>query len=164
MTFDEWAPAGLPRLLRFAAVLCGGGDLAEDVVQDVLIKAHRHWDRVRSADQPEAYLRRMVVNEFLSWRRKWSRFVPRPEILPAEPVADHARQQADRDQLIGELAKLPRRQRAVLVLRYYGGQSDQEIADTLGCATSTVRAHASRALAALRIELTNDLSGAHHAH
>jgi RNA polymerase sigma-70 factor (sigma-E family) len=168
VTFDEWARVGLPKLLRFATVLCGTGDLAGDVVQDVAIKAHRHWDRVAAAESPDAYLRRMVVNEYLSWRRKWSRIVPRPEIFPTEAVADHADQQADRDELITELAKLPRRQRAVLVLRYFGGLSDPEIAETLGCSPSTVRAHASRALAALRIELTNPKpfqpTGATHAH
>ncbi|MEV8372298.1 SigE family RNA polymerase sigma factor [Kribbella sp. NPDC056861] len=168
MTFDEWTRAGLPTLLRFATVLCGSGDLAGDVVQEVAIKAHRHWDRVAAAANPEAYLRKMVVNEYLSWRRKWSRFVPRPEIFTAETVADHADQQADRDELIAELAKLPRRQRAVLVLRYFGGLTDAEIADLLGCSGSTVRAHASRALATLRIELVAPKSfqntGVTHAH
>ncbi|GAA1605663.1 SigE family RNA polymerase sigma factor [Kribbella sancticallisti] len=153
MTFEEWARVGLPKLLRFATVLCGSGDLAADLVQDVAVKAHRHWDRVATADSPNAYLRKMLVNEYLSWRRKWSRFVPRAEIVPSEQIADHANQQADRDQLLTELAKLPRRQRAVLVLRYFGGLSDPEIAETLGCSASTVRAHASRALAALRIEM-----------
>lgn len=170
MTFDEWARVGLPKLLRFATVLCGSGDLAGDVVQDVAIKAHRYWDRVEAASHPDAYLRKMVVNEYLSWRHKWSRIVPRPEIFSDELVADHADQQADRDELILELAKLPRRQRAVLVLRYYGGQSDSEIAETLGCSASTVRAHASRALAALRVEMVtpktfqNARTGVSHAH
>ncbi|MFI7060713.1 SigE family RNA polymerase sigma factor [Kribbella sp. NPDC050124] len=153
MTFDEWTRSGLPGLLRFATALCGSGHLAEDLVQDVAIKAHRNWSRVSSAGHPDAYLRRMVVNEYLSWRRKWSRYVPRAEIFPAEETADHADAAADRDVLISELAKLPRRQRAVLVLRYYGGLSDAEIAETLGCSAGTVRAHASRALATLRIEL-----------
>jgi RNA polymerase sigma-70 factor (sigma-E family) len=168
VTFDEWARVGLPKLLRFATALCGTAALAGDVVQDVAIKAHRHWDRIGSATNPDAYLHKMVVNEYLSWRRKWSRMVPRPEIFPAEPVADHADQQADRDELITELAKLPRRQRAVLVLRYFGGMSDPEIAETLGCTASSVRAYASRALAALRIELKATRSfqntGVTHAH
>jgi RNA polymerase sigma-70 factor (sigma-E family) len=153
VTFDEWTRSGLPRLLRFATVLCGSGDLAEDVVQDVALKAHRNWDRISAAGSPDAYLRRMVVNEYLSWRRKWSRFVPRAEIVPAENTADHADRTADRDELLGELAKLPRRQRAVLVLRYFGGLTDNEIAETLDCSPGTVRSHASRALATLRIEL-----------
>ena len=175
MTFDEWTRQGVPKLLRFATVLCGDGHLAEDMVQDVVIKAHRSWDRIQQADRPDSYLRRMVVNEFLSWRRKWSRFVPRPEIEsdlgselgPDRSTQDHADRHADRDELIGELAKLPKRQRAVLVLRFYAGLSDQEIAATLGCSAGTVRGYASRALATLRIELTdstNSRIGAHHAH
>ncbi len=167
MTFDEWTRTGLTPLLRFATVLCGGsGHLAEDVVQDVAIKAQRNWSRIEAATSPDAYLRRMVVNEYLAWRRKWSRYVPRAEILPSGHVADHADQAADRDQLQAELAKLPRRQRAVLVLRYYGGLTDPEIADTLGCSPGTVRAHASRALATLRIEFTSNrvTEDVHHAY
>lgn len=156
MTFDEWASQHLPAVLRFATALCGGRHLAEDVVQEVLLKAHIRWERIEAADNPDAYIRRMVVNEFLSWRRKWARVIPRADVevptwVPGAAV-DHATNHADRDELLAELGKLPRRQRAVLVLRYYGGQSDHEIATTLGCSPSTVRAHASRALATLRVE------------
>lgn len=167
MTFDDWARTELPGLLRFATALCGSRHLAEEISQDMLVKAHRHWDHIQQADRPEAYLRRMLVNEFLSWRRKWSRFVPKPEIWATETEADHADELAIRDELIAELAKLPRRQRAVLALRYYGGFSDAEIAETLSCSPSTVRAHASRALATLRVGLdpaTKQQTGASHAY
>ncbi|MFG1626183.1 SigE family RNA polymerase sigma factor [Kribbella sp. NPDC049227] len=166
MTFEEWTRSGLPPLLRFATALCGSAHLAEDVVQDVAVKAQRKWSRIEAADNADAYLRRMAVNEYLDWRRKWSRFVPRAEIIPAEHIADHADRTADRDQLLGELAKLPRRQRAVLVLRYYGGLTDNEIAETIGCSPGTVRAHASRALASLRIEFTSNpvTEVVHHAY
>jgi RNA polymerase sigma-70 factor (sigma-E family) len=170
VTFEEWTRQGVPKLLRFATVLCGDGHLAEDMVQDAVIKAQRNWDRIQQADRPDAYLRKMVVNEFLSWRRKWSRFVPRPEIEDST-APDYADRHADRDQLIAELAKLPKRQRAVLVLRFYGGLSDPEIAETLGCSAGTVRGYASRALATLRIELvpsptlpTSSRTGVNHAH
>lgn len=161
MTFDEWLRSGLPPLLRFATVLCGSPHLAEDVVQDVAIKAQKKWDRIGRAEHPDAYVRRMVVNEYLSWRRKWSRYVPLAEI-EQDNSPDHADRTADREELLGELAKLPRRQRAVLVLRYYGGQTDAEIAETLGCSAGTVRAHASRALATLRVELKTE--EVHHAY
>ncbi|WP_327636002.1 SigE family RNA polymerase sigma factor [Kribbella sp. NBC_00482] len=155
MTFEEWTRQGVPDLVRFATVLCGSGHLAEDLVQDTVIKAHRHWDRIQRADRPDSYLRRMVVNEYLSWRRKWSRFVPRPEIWgQADQLQpDHATRLADQDEMVAELAKLPRRQRSVIALRYYCGLTDAEIADVLGCSPNTVRAYASRALATLRIEL-----------
>jgi RNA polymerase sigma factor (sigma-70 family) len=98
----------------------------------------------------------MVVNEYMSWRRKWSRVVPQleMEVHVRDHGADPAIEVVDRDQIIAELAKLPRRQRAVLVLRYYCGYSDAEIVDLMGCSPSTVRSYASRALAALRVELT----------
>ena len=165
MTFDEWTRSGLPQLLRFATVLCGSAHLAEDVVQDVAIKAQRNWSRIGAADSPDAYLRRMTVNEYLSWRRKWSRYVPIAEV-DSGTSPDHADRTADRDQLLGELAKLPRRQRAVLVLRYFGGLTDNEIAETIGCSPGTVRAHASRALATLRIEFTSNrvTEDVHHAY
>jgi RNA polymerase sigma-70 factor (sigma-E family) len=153
MRFDEWARSRLAELLRFAMVLCCDRGLAEDVVQDALIKAHRRWDKIQRLDHPEAYVRRIVVNEYLNWRRKWSRFVPADLSAEHGSTPDHAEQHADRDQLVAELAKLPPRQRAVLALRYYGGLSDAEIAETLSCRPSTVRSQASRALATLRIEL-----------
>jgi RNA polymerase sigma factor (sigma-70 family) len=98
----------------------------------------------------------MVLNEFLSWRRRSWRLIPvgGREAAPDRAEPDHAQQHADREALLAELAKLPRRQRAVLVLRYYEGCTDTEIAGLLGCTPGTVRGYASRALAALRVELS----------
>lgn len=148
----------MPRLLRFATVLCGGPDPAEDLLQDVAIKAHRRWANLRELEHPEAYLRRTIVNEYVSWRRKWARMVPSAELRDVISKRDFTDQQADRAELITELGRLPRRQKAVLVLRYFEGLSDPEIADLLGCSASTVRSHASRALAALRIHLHTDVA------
>jgi RNA polymerase sigma-70 factor (sigma-E family) len=156
VTFDEFTGTQLGRLLRFAVVLCGDRWLAEDVVQEVLVRAHARWDRLGSLDKPDAYVRRMVVNEFLSWRRRSARVLSVADVPELERAADRpdlAGRHADRDLLVAELAKLPRRQRAVLVMRYYGGLSDAEIAEDLGCSPGTVRSHASRALARLRVEL-----------
>jgi RNA polymerase sigma-70 factor (sigma-E family) len=156
MTFEEFAAARLPAVLRFAAVLTGDRGLAEDVVQEVLIRAHGRWEAIARLDRPEAYIRKMIVNEYLSWRRRSWRLVPSgagTEVdgrLSPDPAAEHA----ERDALLAELARLPGRQRAVLVLRYYEGLSDTEIADAFGCATGTVRGYASRALAMLRVEMT----------
>ncbi len=155
MTFEDWLQAELPRLLRFADVLCGGADPAEEIVQDVAIKVHARWSKISQLDYPQAYVRRMVVNEYLSWRRKWSRIIPQAEFterVEAGP-AGFAEQHADRAELIMELAKLPRRQRAVLVMRYFEGSSDADIATVLGCSPATVRSHVSRGLSALRIEM-----------
>jgi RNA polymerase sigma-70 factor (sigma-E family) len=160
MTFEEYTVLRSPALLRYAAVLVGDRDLAQDIVQEVLARVHARWHRIARLDVPDAYVRRMITNEFLSWRRgRWTRLVPigrlaedhRPVSVAAQQ--DTATVYAERDALLTELARLPRRQQAVLVLRYYEGLSDGEIADVLGCRPSTVRGYASRALATLRVEL-----------
>jgi RNA polymerase sigma-70 factor (sigma-E family) len=155
MEFEEFARSRLPALVRFTAALCADAALAEDVVQEVLIRVHAGWPRIRELDAPEAYVRRALVNEYLSWRRKWARIIPHAVLPGAERMLpDHADQQASRSELAAQLASLPARQRAVLVMRYYGGLSDAEVARTLGCRPATVRAYAARGLAALRVEMT----------
>jgi RNA polymerase sigma-70 factor (sigma-E family) len=152
--FEEFAEARLRELLRYAVVLTGDPRLAEDVVQEVLLRAHQRWSRIVEYEWPERYVRRMIVNEYLSWRRRWARILPSADVVPPQPdTPDHATTHADREALGAELARLPRRQRTVLVLRYYEGLSDAEIADVLGCAPGTVRGYASRALATLRVDL-----------
>jgi RNA polymerase sigma-70 factor (sigma-E family) len=159
-TFEEYAALRMPALLRYAAVLTGDHQLAQDIVQEVLARAYAHWRRISRTDAPDRYVRRMVTNEFLSWRRR-----PASRALPIGEVADHRRpawaaeppdtaiMHAERGALLAEIARLPRRQQAVLVLRYYEGLSDNEIADVLGCRSGTVRGYAARALATLRVEL-----------
>jgi RNA polymerase sigma-70 factor (sigma-E family) len=155
MRFEEFAAARMPAVLRFAGVLTGDRGLAEDVVQEVLIRAHKRWPQICELDRPELYVRKMVVNEYLSWRRRSWRLIPGGSAQDVDDrlTPDHAFGHAERDALLGELVKLPRRQRAVLVLRYYEDLPDREIADVLGCTPGTVRGYASRALAALRVEL-----------
>ncbi|WP_211290784.1 SigE family RNA polymerase sigma factor [Kineococcus xinjiangensis] len=157
MTFEEFATARLPELLRYAAALTGDRDLAQDVVQEVLARAQLRWRSVCAAESPERYVRRMVVNEYLSWRRRWSvrnisfvgdRLADVGDRAPGG--RDFARDHALRDDLWQRLTRLPRKQRAVLVLRYYEGCDDEEIAEVLQCATATVRSHAARALRSLR--------------
>ena len=142
-------------MLRFAGVLTGDRGLAEDVVQEVLIRAHKRWPHIGELDHPELYVRKMVVNEYLSWRRRSWRLIPggSGQEVDDRLTPDHALGYAERDVLLTELGKLPRRQRTVLVLRYYEGLPDSMIAEILGCAPGTVRGYASRALAALRVEL-----------
>ena len=156
MIFEEFLAARLPAVLRFAAVLTGDRASAEDAVQDAMIRAHARWSMISQLDRPEFYVRKMIVNEFLAARRRTWRLVPagRSTDLDDRITPDHADGLADRAVLIAELGKLPPRQRAVLVLRYYEGFSDPVIADLLGVSPGAVRGYASRALAALRIELT----------
>src|SRR6185437_9609053 len=162
MTFEEFAAARLGAVVRFAAVLAGERALAEDIVQEVLIRAHARWDRIGRLDVPEAYVRKMIVNEYLSWRRRSWRLVPAGALEAGQdrPGRDPAVDHAERDALLAEVSRLPRRQKAVLVLRYYEALSDAEIAEVLGCTPGTVRGYASRALATLRVDLSRTPSGA----
>jgi RNA polymerase sigma-70 factor (sigma-E family) len=162
MTFDEFTAERLPAVLRFAGVLTGDRAIAEDVVQEVLIRAYGRWRRIGQLDRPELYVRKMVLNQFLSWRRRSWRLVPSGSGADVDHrrTPDHALHYAERDALLCEVGKLPGRQRAVLALRYYEGLSDPEIAQVLGCTPGTVRGYASRALAALRVELTSQAAPA----
>ncbi len=155
MEFAEYVARQRPALMRFATVLTCRTWLAEDVVSDVLGRAFERWDRISGMAEPHAYVRRMVVNEYLSWRRRLSRTSPRADVEPqAAALSDGADERAERDAMIRRLADLPRKQRAAVVLRYYAGMSDAEIAAQLSCRESTVRSQIHRALNALRIDLT----------
>jgi RNA polymerase sigma-70 factor (sigma-E family) len=157
MTFDEFVAVRLTALVRYAAVLVGDRDLAQDVVQEALVRAHSRWSRI---DEPEAYIRRMIVREYLSWRRRLLRRRAIAARLPdAGVVADHAGASVERADLLGRLAALPPRQRAVVVLRYYEGLATAEIADLLGCSDGAVRTFHSRAMSNLRLSINrqNDL-------
>jgi RNA polymerase sigma-70 factor (sigma-E family) len=168
VTFEQFAVTRLPSLLRYAVVLTGDRDLAQDVVQEVLARTQVKWKRISVADSPEAYVRRMVLNEYLSWRRSWAArnvHVAGERLVELDDarggVGDHAQRVVDADELWNRLAALGRKQRAVLVLRYYEQLEDEQIADLLGCSAATVRSHASRALKTLR--LTSGLRNLIHA-
>jgi RNA polymerase sigma-70 factor (sigma-E family) len=158
MTFEEFAAARLPALLRYSALLASDAELARDLVQEVLARAIGRWARIASVEDPYAYVRAMVTNEYLSLlRRRRVRTVPLTYDALAGPRAPAEPDPADRidqDDLWRRLTGLPRKQRAVVVLRYYEGLTDAEIADVLGCGASTVRSHAARALATLRVSMT----------
>lgn len=154
VSFDEVVASSERRLLRLALMLSGGVHSAEDLVQTVLARAHRRWDRIGSVDQVDAYLSKMVVNEFLSWRRRLkNQELPLAELPDAPAGDDVSSRVAQRDAAWRLLAGLPRQQRAVLVLRFYEDLPDEEIAAVLDCSQGTVRSHASRGLATLRANL-----------
>jgi RNA polymerase sigma-70 factor (sigma-E family) len=152
--FDEFLREQLGPLVRFAGVLTADTYLAQDLTQDALVRAHARWGRIGRMDRPDLYLRRMITNGYLSWRRRWAVRVIQPvadaDRLSAATSPDHALRLVDQDQVSALLATLSRRQRAVLVLRFYEGRSDEEISTILGCSAGTVRSHVSRALASLR--------------
>jgi RNA polymerase sigma-70 factor (sigma-E family) len=153
--FAEFFTATWPRLFRTALALTGDESQAEDALQSAYAKAYASWTRVRGADHPEAYVRRMAVNEVLGvrrrgwWRSERANTTPTPPEPPARGTVP-ADALADRDEMWTALQALPPRQRAVLVLRYYEDLSEQQIAAALGCSVGTVKSQASAALASLR--------------
>jgi RNA polymerase sigma-70 factor (sigma-E family) len=152
MDFAEFMAVHQRPMLRFAAALCANGRLAEDIVADVFGRVFEGWQRISSVERPEAYVRRMVLNEFISRKRRERRTTVVASVNEyAELAPDHAHRHAEHDALKSRMAALLPRQRAALVLRYYEDMTDPEIADVLGCATGTVRSLISRALAILRV-------------
>lgn len=154
VTFDEYVVSRSPALLRFGAALTGDTHLAEDLVQSALVKAHRHWRTVSTADHPDAYVRRVMVTTHISAGRKRRVLETLTSVLPERSRgSDLADEVSDRDELERAIRGLPPQQRAVLVLRHYAGYEDAAIADVLGCTEGSVRAYASKGAAALRTAL-----------
>jgi RNA polymerase sigma-70 factor (sigma-E family) len=152
--------------LRVAVLLTGDWHAAEDLVQASLAKLYRAWPRLDTATDPDAYLRRIVINTHRSWwRTHWRRERPAAE-LPDQPAAsgadaaDLADRHAASDQVRRALAGLPRQQRAVLVLRYFEDLPEADVARLLGCSAGTVKTHTHRGLRALREVLGPDLNPA----
>jgi RNA polymerase sigma-70 factor (sigma-E family) len=152
-SFDAFVRARLPALLRFAHAICGDPHTAADLVQDALERTGLHWHRIDRNGDPEAYVRRAIVNGRTSRWRKLRRESLVDLVPEHAPYVDHP---AHDDTLWQLLATLPRRQRAVLVLRYYEDMSEEQIAATLGCAPGTVKSQASKALAKLRAAFDAD--------
>ncbi|MEU6380456.1 SigE family RNA polymerase sigma factor [Streptomyces sp. NPDC046909] len=149
--FQEFVRARWSHLVRTAYLLTGDVHHAEDLTQTALAKAYRSWQRVSRTDHPEAYVRKMLVSCNSDRFRK--RRVA--EALTAAPPdtarTDDAVSRADeRGTLLGALAGLPPKQRAVVVLRYWEDLSEAEVAEVLGCSTGTVKSQASKGLAKLR--------------
>lgn len=149
--FRQYMAARWPALLRTAYLLTGDRHHAEDLAQTALEKAAAVWGKVRSADSPDAYVRRILVNTHLSRFRK-RRVV---EVLGSADAelssTDSAQQIAQRDELLKALATLPKRQCAVVVLRYWEDLSEAQTAAILGCSVGTVRSQAHKALSKLRV-------------
>ncbi|MDH2412669.1 SigE family RNA polymerase sigma factor [Nocardioides sp. CER19] len=148
--FDAFVAARSSTLLRTAYLLTRDHALAEDLLQTALTKAWFAWSRIETA--PEAYVRKVLVNTYATWwRRRWngeraSSDLPDPGIASSADASD-----ASHD-LWQAMERLPRRQRAVVVLRYFEDLSESETAAVLGCAVGTVKSQASKALAKLRID------------
>ena len=146
-TFDEFVAARSRALLRTAYLLTHDHALAEDLLQTALAKAWFAWRRIDG--NPEPYVRRILVNTYASWwRRKWNGEHPTDE-LPERATADPGAEPTD---LWQAMERLPRRQRAVVVLRYFEDLTEAQTAELLGCSVGTVKSQCSKALAKLRID------------
>ncbi|BCJ29843.1 SigE family RNA polymerase sigma factor [Actinocatenispora sera] len=152
--FEEYVRARGAALVRFAHLLTGDRRLAEDLTQEALARAYVRWRHIVRNDAPDEYVRRCVINARASWWRRRSNRERPAEVETGgggyESVAGPEARAAERDALWREIIRLPRQQRAVVVLRYYEDLDDARIAKILNCSAVTVRTHAMRALAALR--------------
>jgi len=145
--FDSFVAARSSALLRTAYLLTHDHALAEDLLQTALTKSWFAWDRI--SGHPEPYVRKVLVNTFASWwRRKWNGEQP-TESLPEGTTAGDSGRSLD---LWTAMERLPRRQRAVVVLRYFEDLTERETAELLGCSVGTVKSQTSKALAHLRID------------
>ncbi|MFI6456802.1 SigE family RNA polymerase sigma factor [Streptosporangium amethystogenes] len=149
--FAAFVAARGTSLLRVAYLACGDEREAEDLLQTALERTYRNWDRVRY-DNPEPYLRRVIVNTSISRARR--RAILR--IIPMHTPPEPSERETDvdlRHVLMETLRALPPRQRAVIVLRYWEDLSEAQTAEILGCSTGTVKSQASKALAKLRVAI-----------
>ena len=151
--FDDYAAAAWPRLVRAAMLLgCSPHD-AEDLAQTALTKCLLHWARVCSADDRDAYVHRILVNTYISSRRRrWHGEEP-TEVLPdLEASVDGFASVLHTESLRRSLSRLPRDQRVVIVLRFYLDHSEAQMANLLGVAPGTVKSRLSRALRSLSLD------------
>jgi RNA polymerase sigma-70 factor (sigma-E family) len=137
--------------LRVAVLLTGDWHAAEDLVQSSLVKLYRAWPRLEATTDPDAYLRRIMINTHRSWwRARWRRETP-TAVLPEYTSSDDIAERQALSALVRQaLARLPRQQRAVLVLRYAADLPEAAVGELLGCSPGTVKTHAHRGLRTLR--------------
>ncbi|MGV9308690.1 MULTISPECIES: SigE family RNA polymerase sigma factor [unclassified Nonomuraea] len=169
-SFREFMAAHQQSLMRTAYLLTGDAHLAEDLLQTVLVKVLGRWPRLAQVASPQAYARKALVNQYISWRRRLVRTAELPSADPPERPHSSEESTIDRLAMRQALARLPPRQRAVIVLRYYEDLTEHETAKLLNCSIGTVKSQAHHALARLRAlapELAptfagmEDLKGAH---
>jgi RNA polymerase sigma-70 factor (sigma-E family) len=149
--FSDFMHGRWAQLVRLGYGLTGDLQIAEDLAQTAFARAYASWPRVRRAADPDAYVRKIVVNANLNRFRKRRVIEDLTAAVPevahsGDPVGRHE----DRAALIGALLQLPYGQRAVVVLRYWLDMTEAEVAAVTGCSVGNVKSQASRALAKLR--------------
>ncbi len=160
--FSAYMTARQPTLLRTAYLLTGDRHAAEDLVQTALAKLYLSWDKVQRREAVDGYVRRILVNEHNSlWRRAWRRREVSTDFVPDRAGPPDRVDDGDGAALWEFVQTLPRKQRAVIVLRYYEELSEAETADVLGISIGTVKSQASRALASMRTRIHDNPVLAH---
>lgn len=154
--FTAFAAARQQALGRMAFLLTGEHHAAEDLVQIALAKTYLAWDRIRAKGATEAYVRRIIVNEYTSWwRRAWRQRERVTGEVPERPASvddDYG----ERDEIWRAIRTLSPKQRAVIVLRYYEDLTETETANVLDVTIGTVKSHTNRALVRLRGKLSTN--------
>lgn len=149
--FAQFVSARSAALVRTAWLLTGDEATAQDLVQTALAKTWTRWERVDRKDVPEAYVRQVMITTYLTWRRRrWHGEIAVGQLPERATVADAYADADLRDAVAKALRELPRRQRAVLVLRYFDDLTEPQAARALGCSVGTVKSQGSKALARLR--------------
>jgi RNA polymerase sigma-70 factor (sigma-E family) len=149
--FRDFVAARSNALLRSGWLLTGDWASAEDLVQTALAAAWPRWSHLIRQDAPEVYVRKIMVNTFLRWRqRRWNGEVATGRLPDLQAYGDAFAQIDARHALIAALDRLPARQRAVVVLRYFADQTEAQTAEAMGCSVGAVKSHASKAMARLR--------------
>jgi RNA polymerase sigma-70 factor (sigma-E family) len=149
--FAQFIEARQQALQRTAWLLTNDWALAQDLVQTALARSWPYWGRIRRGDDPEIYVRRVMVNTWATWRRRrWRAEQPSGMLADRPAPGDMAADVAARLAVRSVLAALTERQRAVVVLRLFDDLSEAQVAQILGCAVGTVKATMSQAMARLR--------------
>lgn len=154
---EAYVRARTPALLRTAYLLTMDVHAAEDLVQTALSKVWPRWQRLSREGDPDAYVRRCLINTFLSWRRRRAATeVVLPDLTERAGSAVHAQDQdsiSTRLLVLDALAQLPPRQRATVVLRFFNDLTEVQTAEVLTCSVGTVKSQTAKALASLRTRL-----------
>ncbi len=151
--FEDVFEASYPRLLRMAYALLGDARRSDDVVQDAFIKAYLRWSRVGALDNPEMWIRRVIINDTTSLHRRVRSEARALLRLGARRAVPELVPSADYEQMWIVVGQLPQRQRQVVVLAYVEGFRTADVANLLGIGTETVKTHLQRAKATLADEL-----------
>src|ERR1700712_4837311 len=151
--FRHFVMARSPGLVRAAWLLTGDLSTAEDLVQTALAKVWSRWTQVDRQDAPEAYVRRAMMSTFLTWnRRRWLAELATGELPDTVEANNDLHEVELRWSVARALRTLPRRQRAVIVLRYFDDLTEVQVAEVLGCSVGTVKSQNAKAIKKLRMD------------